>query len=1079
MDLSSAIFLTVFLIGQVRSDREQKNFYCCSEVCSLDSGVCDPVLDDFSKDSSTVLMKLRFKLKLSDINAKYMDTVSLKIREFLEPQDIADWEILATFYSNTSTFENQYPLTQNEIEVEPDSASVTVYLPGESYERVQFGWFFSHILKQKTLSPEEQAAKISRVTGSISDISVTILNKGGLESTLWASTTHGNAQGKQELTGASFKSKVLAIVPNNGYEKRNHDIVRRSGKNKRSGCSTSNGKCMCNGIGNPNCNGDGTDSTTPPPPTTVPTTPPPITTVPTTPPPITTVPTTPPPPTTVPTTPPPITTVPTTPPPPTTVPITPPPITTVPTTPPPITTVPTTPPPITTVSTTPPPPTTVPTTSPPITTVPTTPPPPTTVPTTPPPITTVPTTPPPITTVPTTPPPITTVPTTPPPITTVPTTSPPPTTVPKMPPTARIDSDVLVANEVMALESEIRALVNQLDSSAIDSIPAIKMLSDTVSNLLSLKTNTFIVQIDQKQFLGGIARLFNGIKQLKIAERSSPASQLLQLLDIVTLTLFTEGVTNSGNLSVNVTTVNLLDGISIIPGVEVNGTSIQVSSDVIEQVTNENLVRMSSIYFSDLSEVLVDNETAELRQSSVISTAFLCGRRVCNTTAQALELAKMPSVEIVLKHTTESEETVNCSFWEFRNGAQDQLDGFWSQEGCNRVDEKSNSSVTVCRCNHLTHFAILLSPKPPQVNNATGIALGVIGYVGVSISIVCLAATALIFICFRTLWSMRSYIHIQLCITIIISQLVFVTAIDKTGSEVGCATIAVVLHYLFLVTFMWMLMEGVILYIVLVKVFVKSTHKKYYILGFTLISYGAPLFYMGTITLPLGFRSPSWDYGYSTACWLRYDTHFIWAIIAPVIVIIMINIGFFLMAIAIMHKHDIRNQDQKDKKATIKRWLKAAVTLTVVMGLTWFLGVLVIGDNLIAVAFIFTIFVAFQGVIIFIVLVPLSKQVRKAFFMWSRDRVNSSSFLSLHFGDKLETWMSKSRDTQDQLDTAKKNDVNGTQSHYQLGTFDSSGSGSNVLENPTYDDSTCSAQNGAPVDCKDVSLNLESSYYRN
>ncbi len=43
---------------------------------------------------------------------------------------------------------------------------------------------------------------------------------------------------------------------------------------------------------------------------------------------------------------------------------------------------------------------------------------------------------------------------------------------------------------------------------------------------------------------------------------------------------------------VNVTTVNLLDGISIIPGVEVNGTSIQVSSDVIEQVTNENLGKL-------------------------------------------------------------------------------------------------------------------------------------------------------------------------------------------------------------------------------------------------------------------------------------------------------------------------------------------------------------------------------------------------------------------------------------------------------------------------------------------------------
>ncbi len=56
MDLSSAIFLTVFLIGQVWGYKEPKFFYCCSEICSLDSGVCDPVLDDFSMDSSTVLM---------------------------------------------------------------------------------------------------------------------------------------------------------------------------------------------------------------------------------------------------------------------------------------------------------------------------------------------------------------------------------------------------------------------------------------------------------------------------------------------------------------------------------------------------------------------------------------------------------------------------------------------------------------------------------------------------------------------------------------------------------------------------------------------------------------------------------------------------------------------------------------------------------------------------------------------------------------------------------------------------------------------------------------------------------------
>lgn len=51
-----------------------------------------------------------------------------------------------------------------------------------------------------------------------------------------------------------------------------------------------------------------------------------------------------------------------------------------------------------------------------------------------------------------------------------------------------------------------------------------------------------------------------------------------------------------------------------------------------------------------------------------------------------------------------------------------------------------------------------------------------------------------------------------------------------------CRSIAVVLHYSFLVTFMWMLMEGVVLYVALVKVFV--TKPRRYIISFTVISYG-------------------------------------------------------------------------------------------------------------------------------------------------------------------------------------------------------------------------------------------------
>ena len=113
---------------------------------------------------------------------------------------------------------------------------------------------------------------------------------------------------------------------------------------------------------------------------------------------------------------------------------------------------------------------------------------------------------------------------------------------------------------------------------------------------------------------------------------------------------------------------------------------------------------------------------------------------------------------------------------------------------------------------------------------------------------------------------MRNYIHIHLCINLIIAQLIFVVGVDHTARDyvpLHCQVIAVLLHYFFLVSFMWMLMEGVVLYVVLVLVFVK--HTRYYILAFTLASYGIPLLYMGLLTFPLGFALPDDQYYGSTS----------------------------------------------------------------------------------------------------------------------------------------------------------------------------------------------------------------------
>ena len=48
---------------------------------------------------------------------------------------------------------------------------------------------------------------------------------------------------------------------------------------------------------------------------------------------------------------------------------------------------------------------------------------------------------------------------------------------------------------------------------------------------------------------------------------------------------------------------------------------------------------------------------------------------------------------------------------------------------------------------------------------------------------------------------------------------------------------------------MWMLMEGVVLYVVLVRVFVKQ--QRWYMFGFAAASYGLPAIYM-VLVIPLG-----------------------------------------------------------------------------------------------------------------------------------------------------------------------------------------------------------------------------------
>lgn len=55
--------------------------------------------------------------------------------------------------------------------------------------------------------------------------------------------------------------------------------------------------------------------------------------------------------------------------------------------------------------------------------------------------------------------------------------------------------------------------------------------------------------------------------------------------------------------------------------------------------------------------------------------------------------------------------------------------------------------------------------------------------------------------------------------------IVFLGGIDRVDNTAGCIAVAAMLHYLILSSFMWMLMEGILQYLLFVKVLGISFHK--------------------------------------------------------------------------------------------------------------------------------------------------------------------------------------------------------------------------------------------------------------
>ncbi|XP_058137090.1 adhesion G protein-coupled receptor E3-like [Dasypus novemcinctus] len=301
----------------------------------------------------------------------------------------------------------------------------------------------------------------------------------------------------------------------------------------------------------------------------------------------------------------------------------------------------------------------------------------------------------------------------------------------------------------------------------------------------------------------------------------------------------------------------------------------------------------------------------------------------------------------------------------------------WSNKDCHAIFY--NGTRTVCSCSHLSTFAVLMA----SVVLKEDFMLTVITYVGLCLSLICLLLAALTFLLCRPIQNTSTSLHLQLSLCLFVAYLLFLAGIDRTESKVLCSIIAGTLHYLYLASFTWMLLEGLHLFLSVrnLKMANYTSASKFKKSCMYPIGYGIPAV---IVALSAGFN----PHGYSTSkhCWINLHKGFIWSFIGPIAIVILININFYLITLWILRDHVSSLNKEVSKIQNTRMLTVKAIAQLFLLGCSWCLGFFLteaVKEPFRSVmAYAFTITNVLQGVYIFMVHCLLNQQVRKEYKKW-------------------------------------------------------------------------------------------------
>ncbi|XP_004843211.1 adhesion G protein-coupled receptor G3 isoform X2 [Heterocephalus glaber] len=340
---------------------------------------------------------------------------------------------------------------------------------------------------------------------------------------------------------------------------------------------------------------------------------------------------------------------------------------------------------------------------------------------------------------------------------------------------------------------------------------------------------------------------------------------------------------------------------------------------------------------------------------------------VLNNQVVGLSVGQVPvtglsdPLEITFSHQHHpSNMTLTCVFWDVTKGPT----GDWASRGCST---QLGAEQTVCRCDHLTFFALLLRPI---LDRASVELLTRISQAGCGVSMIFLVFAIILYMALRlSLQRFKSEdapkIHVSLSSSLFLLNLTFLVSVGSgsQGSSATCWARGAVFHYCLLCTFTWMSLEAFHLYLLSIRVF--NTYFSHYFLKLSLAGWGLPaLVVIGTGSANSYGLYAIRDQENRTSlelCWFQKES----ALYATVHGYFFITFLFGAVVLTLVAWKIFTLTSATAGKERGQNW-KAVLTvlgLSSLVGMTWGLAILTpLGLSTI---YIFAFFNSLQGVFIF------------------------------------------------------------------------------------------------------------------